>query len=39
MENRNGLVMQVRVTQASETAEQEAALQMVARLHGRRRRR
>ncbi len=39
MENRNGLVMQVRVTQASGTAEREAALQMVARLQGRRRRR
>jgi len=39
MENRNGLVMQVRVTQASGSAEREAALQMVARLKGRRRRR
>ncbi len=39
MENRNGLVMQVRVTQASGIAEREAALQMVARLQGRRRRR
>jgi len=39
MENRNGLVMKVLVTRATGTAEREAALQMVARLKGRRRRR
>jgi transposase len=39
MENRSGLVMKVLVTQATGTAEREAALQMVARLKGRRRRR
>jgi transposase len=39
MENRNGLVMEVLVTPASGTAERDAALQMMARLQGRRRRR
>lgn len=37
MENRNGLVMEIAVTQATGTAEREAALEMLERIPGRHR--